>query len=401
MQEQLNINEAWVIDSFRECVRLNVRGGIELTKRLAAEQINHVMDTIQFSPDFLDQLRFPQITYVSNNNLAVPEQIYNIATNSRFRRGNYNLISEFENKFIEKIAQRVNSQSPIRITVPTLPFKDQNPLSTQREIAAVDLGELLFFRQMGDLCESVNKVYEPGMYIDLVSDGSLYQEIFLDNDLQTGEQVAAYYANSQLAIDSLGLNNVLKLHNLESMIEGNNKFVQNRETVIHLLRNLDSRGILKTQMDELSLGMVFNSASFMQAEQRDPIDFAYGFQTQWQKDPQAILEQFKPNALAYSSFLIAMKSLDILGNYFPDNIRGTVHPKNAPQLPLHTVNKNSLVAPYNGVPVISRRKLEKTNDLRSSTRIMRYGELILTSQNIAKVAISNDSSFAYMIDSHG
>jgi hypothetical protein len=95
-----------------------------------------------------------------------------------------------------------------------------------------------------------------------------------------------------------------------------------------------------------------------------------------------------------------MKSLNILGNYFPYNLRGTVHPKKAPQIPLHTVNKNSLVAPYNGVPVVSRRRLEKTGDLRNSTRIMRYGELILGADSISCIEFAGDTSFAYMIPGH-
>lgn len=147
-----------------------------MAQRLCTEPVVEGMGNILLDTELVNQLMHPQITNVRNKNLSIPEQIYNITTNSRFRKGNYNLIAEYESVFLEHISHQVSSKSPIRITVPTLPFKDQNPLSTQRQVDQVDLGEFLFFRQMGDLCESVNQIYQPGIIIDLVSDGSLYQK---------------------------------------------------------------------------------------------------------------------------------------------------------------------------------------------------------------------------------
>lgn len=400
MQEQLNITEEWVADNFAKFVRLNVRGGIDLTHRLIHEPVVESMINLSFDEGLVGQLRTPQLTLARNNNMSVAEQIYAIATHSRFRRGNYNLIAEYENNFLEHISRRVEMENPIRLTLPTLPFKDQNPLTTQRAIEQVDLGELLFFRQLGDLCESVKQVYRPGMVVDMVSDGTLYQKIFLDESEQTNRCVLAYYDNSQQMINSLGLENSIRLHNLENILEGDVAFFENRHSIRNMLNTLDSKGVLKREMDELSLGILFNSRSFADVAQRDPIKFSYAFNTEWSKNPQELLNLFRDGALAYSSFLLAMKSLDILTNYFPGNLRATVHPKNAAQIPLHTVNRNSLVAPYNGVPVVSRSKLEKTGDLRQSTRIVRYGDLISSGMPIARLERSSDQNFAYMVDNH-
>ncbi len=94
-----------------------------------------------------------------------------------------------------------------------------------------------------------------------------------------------------------------------------------------------------------------------------------------------------------------MKSLRIVERAFPDAQRTTVHPKKAPQIPLHLVNKNSAVLPYNGVPIVSERRLGATGSIRRSTRIVRFSETLEFPDTIAIHRGSISEPFYYSVHS--
>jgi len=92
--------------------------------------------------------------------------------------------------------------------------------------------------------------------------------------------------------------------------------------------------------------------------------------------PQTLNDQAQTTAMQYASFVLALRRLQILERGFPNTLRATVYPKNAPHLPIHLVNKHSVISPYNGVPVVSERKLANTHNIQSATRIIRYYQLL-------------------------
>jgi hypothetical protein len=92
--------------------------------------------------------------------------------------------------------------------------------------------------------------------------------------------------------------------------------------------------------------------------------------------PGDIRRQTSEAARRYAAFLITACQRQTLEREFPSALRATVHPKDAPQLPVHLVNNRSVIFPYNGVPVVR----ENDSGLRRSLRIVRLSQLLANNQ---------------------
>jgi hypothetical protein len=79
------------------------------------------------------------------------EQVWSVLTNSYFRRGNLESIEPHRQTMQAVIGAAVESQAPVHLILPTIPFKDQGPTTTGLLPGEVDLGEHAFVAQLRDM----------------------------------------------------------------------------------------------------------------------------------------------------------------------------------------------------------------------------------------------------------
>ena len=331
------------------------------------------------------------------------DKILSILLHGKIRRGSINLILPFIPEFQEKIKASIEHELPIEIALPTIPFKCQNPLSTQHSLSWVDLGECLFFRQLKSICASIERIYPPGVKITLISDGLVYAHIFANSqNLQTIKQIIKYRNNCGDIAKTVGLNGQVTIIDMVTVIQsmlGHNpdEILALRDRVRDLLSKAQSQnGLIEKYMQSLQRGMLFN-LPFSEYGYAEFIDISNLSQ---QSLPMPIKTKIRNAALDYASFLIVLYLLEIIRKAFPKALRATVHPKNAPQIPLHLVNEHSAVLPHNGVPVVSERRLIRTNSISRSARIVKFRDVI-SSPDIVKVNIADQQEPFYYLNKNG
>jgi hypothetical protein len=128
----------------------------------------------------------------------------------------------------------------------------------------------------------------------------------------------------------------------------------------------------------------FDSYSMEDVEHYRNID-----RTEW---PEDIQRATTSAARLYAAFLITACQRRTIESNFPGALRATVHPKAAPQLPLHLVNSRSVIFPYNGVPVVK----EGERGLRRSLRIFRLSQLLATDGDFYRCYDQAGNTLYYM-----
>lgn len=322
------------------------------------------------------------------------KKILSVFLNGRVRRGNLVLIDAYWSNFIERIEKRTAKAEPINIVLPTLPFKDQNPLTTRLPLDTVDLGEYLFMAQIRDIIRSVGEIYPPGLRFTILTDGLVYADIFANGEKA---KIKAYRQNCETVADALELKDLVSFIDMFVVVNNQPGFFESQKDFRDILRYLQERdNKVKERMRSLRWGMLVNIPSLGYTYN----DFKTFLTLPEEELPKDVRERITEASLDYASFALAMDFLQCIDAQFPDDLRATVHPKNAPQIPIHLVDRSSIVFPYNGVPVISEDKLSRTGSLRRSARIIRYCDVLQYPEAKAVFLPGGDNPFYYLVPEH-
>jgi hypothetical protein len=334
-------NEEWVYHAFTRSVHLNSESTVLKTIPKFRELPR------EFRVDFLPSELETTIINPSREAINSSDRIFSILLNSNIRRGNRELIQEHIPTLLQKVNSMVSQDKPIEIVLPTLPFKDQNPLTTRHSLGQTDLGEYLHFVQLRNICASVEAVYNPGIKIHLLTDGLVYADFFGGG--KRG-QIEQYRINCERIRDHLGLLGKVNIIDMEWLVQNYSHFFQVQKEIKSTLQKAErTNGQMHEAMRSLQRGMFLN----IPIPEYDYDDYADLISRPYEEIPDWLQERTYQTAIDYASFLLTMRKVGVLTQTFPEAIRATVHPKNAPQLPIHLVNKHSVTFPYNGVPVVS------------------------------------------------
>ena len=334
---------------------------------------NDRYETNLFRPQIFNQVQRRlsaseiESTIIRPRGAETVEQIMSIFLNSNIRRGSLRYLEELLPEINNIVTRMVTEGRPITLTLPTLPFKDQSPLTTQQSMSAVDLGEYLMMAQLRTICESVQAVYPPGVRINLISDGVAYADICADGRRDEG---AGYSQNCRQIIEEMALSEIISVTCLQALIDRDEEFYdvchEVREKIIDIPE-------LRPFIESLSRGMLLNSippAAFADAEvlsRYTNIPIA-----EW---PRELFETMTERSIEYISLLTTLRIRNTVLRAFPGSLRCTVQLKKASQLPLHLVNQHCVIAPYNGVPLVNASKFRNNRSLRRSARIVRFADL--------------------------
>ncbi len=381
------ISDQWVRDFLVQFVKLGNVVGYE----------NHVppyrevpFQAGEFDPNSLQT----NIVSFGNRLADTPDEVLSVLLNGNFRKGSMESVLKHKDVFLKRITAKMRRADPVKIVFPALPFKDQNPLTTRRELRDVDLGEYGMMAQLRDIVESVREVYPPGLRITILTDGIVYADIFANGEL---DEIEKYRQNCIQAAEAMGLGKRVEFVDLSRLTEAEPEFPSVKEMIRERIVDLEKRNAeVQERMKSLRWGMLVNVPSLGYSYN----DFKLFLALDERDLPENIFERISQSALDYASFSSAMSALELIDRNFPGAIRGTVHPKGAPHLPLHLVNRDSVVFPYNGVPVVSEERLRNTSSIRRSLRIMRFCDVLQHPDARGIVIDGQDNPFYYLVGRH-
>jgi pyoverdine/dityrosine biosynthesis protein Dit1 len=376
----------WVRNAFVSTVRLN-------ENRHHARTINNPLRPIpSVTMPFRVSMLKPKVRYPDRKSTTLVDKVLSVLLNSNFRKGTLNTIAEHLPVFRSSIEVAIRESRAIELVLPTLPCKSTNPLCTGQPAHAIDLGEYAFFSQMRDIALSVENIFPPGIRINLICDGVVYADLFWHGDAAS----AHAYRDACVRIrDEMGIADSVRIVDMSWLTQKEPAFAQIRTHIEAVLRTIERTDALaQERFASLRRGMLFNLPLHEFA-----FDDVARLQSLEEKEwPPEILSRSQETALGFASFLLTAQHTRIITRAFPNAIRATVHPKSAPQIPLHLVNRNSVVFPYNGVTAVSRATWDSTGDLRSAIRTMRLYDALAQPGVSAVVRVGDHHPFFYMTE---
>lgn len=219
---------------------------------------------------------------------------------------------EAKTDYLNKISDFIRNDEPIKIVLVALPFKDPNPLVTNRIMP--DLGELLFMERLLQIDKAVKTKYSLGVEITVLSEGKVYR-----NWLGVSETNIKYYMKGiKEFIDFLGGQNVIKIDCLKAVAESNQGFQKRR------LENMER---LKKQGYALDLFRPFEkvfywSQNVSQFPFQDLVAVYYGHPQNWDSQQIEIHKTLKERAhkIAIEYLAFQMSKTKSIAESFPKHL---------------------------------------------------------------------------------
>lgn len=247
----------------------------------------------------------------------------------------------------------------LRLVVPGLPFRDQNPLRTDSDPDDVTLAEAYFLIRMHCTALALYQVLPPGADVLVLSDGTLYAPIFrvADRDAKT-----YLYRVKQLR-DALNLRGTVSIIDLRRLIEiydrGTGTFHKCVEAIEHLLGDAEL-GIdtdVAQSFDILDTGMRWNlntrKSGVSNGVITDWLQGASGAATAALPDRT----QVRSIATRYAATNLALRWHQVINRMLPTAVRATMHAKPG-QIAFPRLGS---VFPWNGVAVVEEGEHEPKN----------------------------------------
>jgi len=278
----------------------------------------------------------------------------------QFSPVNIPLSGDTYSQYEQQIRKAVFNSSPVKFVFIALPFKCfMNPLKTNRIVP--DLGEVSMFLRMKKISDIVQEMYLPGVVWTILTEGSLYSEIFgIEENI-----VRIYQDRIRELITILGLENKIMFQELRTVCESNSNFYQTVSVLEKkILEEFEKEDDLPKEYYPI-LNTMFQSIDIRKLSVEDL--FAYQDCMANAKTIRDIREQwptFVDQAISFTvKYLALNKARTILGNngnivsdIFPDYCYVSLTEKSN-RLCFKAVSLESKFLPHHGVPVLKSGKV--------------------------------------------
>jgi len=270
------------------------------------------------------------------------------------------------------------SGGPLVFLLPAFPFKDQNPFRSDLPPWQPDFGEVAALIHLHCLALAINQVFRHDVIWLIVSDGTVYEDVFGVDRGASAKYVSAlrdwrYRLNIQGSIHFIDLADVVRRHDVLMRSTQRLTFTDARRSITEIIRSdPGATGALELQasVGELALGMLWNRGW-------SHLIPTYGRDVLWQihsgpcerehrHSPSCAKARLPPEyllvademwrtatdtAIEYAAFNLASRWTRLLPRFMPAAIRATSHAK-AGQV---AIPHDTGVAPWNGLAVYERR----------------------------------------------
>ncbi len=309
----------------------------------------HAQETVATAEEFISA-----VSTRLNRLETVYDRIFAIIRSKRFRAGTAKQTRFDENKelFRPIIDDHLREGSPLQFVLPSFPFKHNNPVKVSRRSA--DMAEVLCLSRLYEICHALGHVYEPGAKFVIVSDGSVYREMFG----VTRHEAQSYHDRVGTMIAELGFGDAIGLIDMEDLIAsrpGLFDFVEQRlRPVFAEWWRTNPDDLRRASLIQASAANLNTAGSvthdLLQMATKDVLLGAEESQdaATLETIKQGTVERAEAGAFEFALFLYVLKEIDLVTSCYPRAVRATVHPKPG-QWGLHLVNQESRVFPWQGV----------------------------------------------------
>lgn len=214
--------------------------------------------------------------------------------------------------YLDKIEQAVKHKEPVKIVLVAFPFKDPNPLVTNR--ITPDFGELLFVEKLLQIDEAVKTKYPLGAEITVLAEGEACRSWLGVSK----EAISLYMEGIGKFINLLEGQDVIKIEDLKLLTTQDPGFDKRNKVNLEILNTSDSAYALLQPF----FRVFFWSQDVSYIEFKDLTAIYYGYPQNWtshQKRLQRLLrEQAYRIATEYLAFQMA-KTESII-QQFPEHL---------------------------------------------------------------------------------
>lgn len=280
----------------------------------------------------IDKIKIKQP--VGDSYVAMAGSIYEILCNSSIGSSK-NRSNNDKDIFIENIIETLESHGRLLFVLPGFPFKDQNIFRVPFDASSPDMGEFSFMVRLHMLTQALYQIHPFGADIVVLTDGELYGNIFGVSTVEVSK-----YAKRILTFrNKLNLQGTVSFISLKDLLDRMGKDGEAWSVVDHIKKSI-KRNLacgneqMSKLFDVLVSGMKWNcnSRSILAGLEsqrcwdilrlnKDDIDCRD--RELWEE----VHGMAVTAAVEYSAINLAIKFLDLIRAFFPQAIRGTVHPK--------------------------------------------------------------------------
>lgn len=256
---------------------------------------------------------------------------------------------------------------PLVFLLPAFPFKDQNPFRSDLPPDVPDFGEIATLIHLHCLALAINQVFRHDVMWLVVSDGTVYEDIFGIEHGSASRYVSALRdwrsrLNIGGSIHFIDLQELVNRHDEESRSTPQCSFSILNQRMTEILRSeltsddLALPSSIRSNLYELARGMLWNRGWVDAVRQ-------YGLDALWEVhlvscDKERLDPKLHPvaidlwslaveTAIRYAAFNLTSRYTRLLQHFMPSAIRATSHVKPGQV----GIPRETGVAPWNGVAV--------------------------------------------------
>ena len=339
--EDIFPDDQWIVNCFNEFVRDEFSSStLSYPEEKWPIKIEKIIDVSEkYLQDFLiasdSTIMTKEAAPKDNSAEEIAKSIYEILCHEKIG-AKQNRKNNKLNDFIKGIIPAIKDKSRLLFVLPGFPFKDQNRFRVPYEPDQPDMAEIAFMIRLYKLTQSIYQVHPFGADVIVLTDGDLYKDVFgiENNKVKNYHRKLIEYRNKfnlqgtlsfislkdmlDRASDTLipwNMINHIKVR-LNKIIENNYSYIEENFNILRqgMKWNLNSRNIINTDGDKECWNIICGK--------RDVIESECGLNT-W----DIIHKRGKDMAIEYAATNLMLRRTDLIRKFFPDAIRGTVHPK--------------------------------------------------------------------------
>ena len=332
----------WIVANLKDFVRVEFLEHSKLALDCPSHWPIKIAGEIEVPSSFLE--RFLQSSEWTNRiDIRLPRQnsadgiascIYDLLCDPRIGSSR-NLENNDRERFVRQIAPTIENKSRILLVLPGFPFKDQNRFRVPFDASIPDIGEISFMIRLFNLTQILYQVHPHGVDVVVLTDGELYHDIFG----VSGEAVSSYMKRLVLYRKRLNLQGGVSFLSLKELIDRSSDDAEAWIIVQHIRETIQERlesasGEIAEVFRILVSGMKWNLDSraglddlddkgCWQVLRRNRNDIEGEYEQAW----HSVNERAFQAALTYAAVNLMLRWTKLVFKFFPDAIRGTVHPK--------------------------------------------------------------------------
>lgn len=333
----------WIAESFKKFIKTEFSDDEQLSNpQLPIRWPPKIDNILQLSDHYFDNF-LKSSEWSGRININLPNEdsprdialsIYDLLCGPKIGSKS-NSSNNCKEEFVEKIIPTIKEKSRLLFVLPGFPFKDQNRFRVPFDGGMPDMAEISFMIRLYNLTQTIYQVHPYGVDIVVLSDGELYQKIF-----GVSEDVVKSYKSRLISYrNRLNLQGAISFLSLKDLIDRSSEKMLAWE-ISHFIREV-LQSLVKSRdtditrfFDILVSGMKWNLES-RSSLHTIPDDVCWKIlrlnidevQTEYEEVWHEINARAINAAFEYASVNLMLKWTNLIFSFFPDAIRGTIHPK--------------------------------------------------------------------------